>query len=98
MKVVGACFHGEPVLLIAILIPAHRKPISFRSDREYPETPECYRTTTMNALTLYNEIWSSSSELEARCKESLNPRGADILYEAFASFGPTAGSVVIDIG
>ena len=25
----------------------------------------------MNAVTLYNEIWSSASELEARCKQSL---------------------------
>jgi sarcosine/dimethylglycine N-methyltransferase len=52
----------------------------------------------MDAVTLYNDIWSSTSELEARCKESLNPRGSDILYELFASFGPTAQSEVIDIG
>jgi trans-aconitate methyltransferase len=52
----------------------------------------------MNAITLYNDIWSSTSELEARCKESLNPRGADMLYELFASFSPTAQSEIIDIG
>jgi SAM-dependent methyltransferase len=52
----------------------------------------------MNAVTLYNEIWSSTSELEARCKESLNPRGSDLLYELFARFSPTAQSEVIDIG
>jgi SAM-dependent methyltransferase len=52
----------------------------------------------MNAVTLYNEIWSSASELEARCKQSLNPRGADMLYELFAGFGPSAQSQVIDIG
>jgi ubiquinone/menaquinone biosynthesis C-methylase UbiE len=52
----------------------------------------------MDAVTLYNDIWSSTSELEARCKESLNPRGADMLYELFATFGPTAQSAVIDIG
>jgi SAM-dependent methyltransferase len=52
----------------------------------------------MNVVTLYNDIWSSTSELEARCKESLGPRGADMLYELFTSFGPTARSEVIDIG
>jgi len=52
----------------------------------------------MNAVTLYNDIWSNTSELEARCKESLNPRGSDMLYELFARFSPTAHSEVIDIG
>jgi len=52
----------------------------------------------MNAISLYNDIWSSTSELEARCKESLNPRGSDMLYELFASFSPTAQSEVLDIG
>ena len=52
----------------------------------------------MDAVTLYNDIWSSTSALEARCKQSLNPRGADMLYELFARFRPTAQSEVIDIG
>jgi ubiquinone/menaquinone biosynthesis C-methylase UbiE len=52
----------------------------------------------MNAVALYNDIWSSTSELEARCKQSLKPRGADILYELFATFNPIAQSEVIDIG
>ena len=52
----------------------------------------------MNAVTLYNEIWSNTGELEARCKQSLNPRGSDMLYDLFAAFGPTAQSEVIDIG
>jgi hypothetical protein len=52
----------------------------------------------MNAVTLYNDIWSGTSELEAHCKESLNPRGSDMLYELFARFSPTAQSEVIDIG
>ena len=52
----------------------------------------------MNAVTLYNEIWSSTDELEARCKQSLKPRGSDMLHELFATFGPTAQSEVIDIG
>ncbi len=52
----------------------------------------------MDAVTLYNDIWSTSSELDAWCKQSLNPRGADMLYELFAGFGPTPQSKVIDIG
>lgn len=52
----------------------------------------------MNAVKLYNEIWSSSDELEARCRQSLNPRSSDMLYDVFASFGPNAHSKVIDIG
>jgi ubiquinone/menaquinone biosynthesis C-methylase UbiE len=52
----------------------------------------------MDAVTLYNEIWSSSSELEARCKESLKPRGSDMLYELFGRLSPTPQSNVIDIG
>lgn len=52
----------------------------------------------MNAVTLYNDIWSRTSELEEHGKQSLNPRGADMLYDLFASFGPSAQSQVIDIG
>ena len=62
------------------------------------EKPAYYWSTTMNAVTLYNDIWSSTSALEARCKESLNPRGSDMLYDLFARFSPTAQSEVIDIG
>ena len=52
----------------------------------------------MDALTLYNEIWSNTDEIEARCKTSLNPRGSDMLYDLFARLKPTAESEVIDIG
>ena len=52
----------------------------------------------MDAVTLYNDIWNSTSELEARCKESLNPRGSDMLYDLFAGFSPTPQSEIIDIG
>ena len=44
----------------------------------------------MNAVTLYNDIWSNPSELEARCKQSLKPRSSDILYDLFAGFDPVA--------
>ena len=52
----------------------------------------------MNPVTLYNEIWNSSGAPEAQSRQSLNPRGADMLYELFAGFGPTAQSVVLDVG
>ena len=52
----------------------------------------------MNAVILYNDIWSNTSALEARCKESLNPRGSDMLYDLFAGFSPTPQSEIIDIG
>jgi SAM-dependent methyltransferase len=57
-----------------------------------------HRNSIMDAVTLYNDIWTSSSELEACCKQSLSPRGADMLYDLFATFCPTAESEVIDIG
>jgi ubiquinone/menaquinone biosynthesis C-methylase UbiE len=52
----------------------------------------------MNAVTLYNDIWSSTSELEAQYKESLSPRSSDMLYDLFASFAPSPQSKIIDIG
>ncbi len=52
----------------------------------------------MNAITLYNEIWSNTSELEAYCGQSLNPRGADMLYDHFAACNPNVQSQIIDIG
>ncbi len=52
----------------------------------------------MNPVTLYNEIWSNSGALEARCKQSLNPRSADMLFELFGGLGPTPASQVLDVG
>ena len=52
----------------------------------------------MNAVTLYNDIWTRTSDLEARYKKSLSPRDSDMLYDLFASFGPSPYSTIIDIG
>lgn len=52
----------------------------------------------MDAFTLYNDIWNNSSEINEWCKQSLNPRGSDMLYDLLAGFGPTFHSRVIDIG
>lgn len=52
----------------------------------------------MDPITLYNEIWSSSEAIEARIQQTLGPRGADLLYELFASFGPSPTSAVLDLG
>jgi ubiquinone/menaquinone biosynthesis C-methylase UbiE len=44
------------------------------------------------------EIWSRDSELRARLDQSLEPRGVDWLFEAFAGLGPRTGDVVADVG
>jgi Methyltransferase domain len=46
------------------------------------------------------EFWGAESyaALEAELGESLDPRGRDWLFELFASLGPRAGDVVVDIG
>jgi SAM-dependent methyltransferase len=52
-----------------------------------------------NVRELY-EFWGAESyaALEAELGESLDPRGRDWLFELFASLGPRAGDVVVDIG
>jgi SAM-dependent methyltransferase len=44
---------------------------------------------------LYGEIWAEDGPA---LDESLNPRGTDWLFEAFAELGPQPGEVVVDIG
>ena len=46
------------------------------------------------------EFWGAESyaALEAELGDSLDPRGRDWLFELFASLGPGAGDVVLDIG
>jgi SAM-dependent methyltransferase len=53
----------------------------------------------IKARELY-EFWGAESfaALEAELGESLDPRGRDWLFELFASLGPRAGDVVVDIG
>lgn len=43
---------------------------------------------------LYGEIWAE----DAPRIESLNPRGTDWLFEAFAELGPQPNQVVVDVG
>jgi sarcosine/dimethylglycine N-methyltransferase len=52
-----------------------------------------------NVRELY-EFWGAESyaALEAELGESRDPRGRDWLFELFASLGPRAGDVVVDIG
>jgi SAM-dependent methyltransferase len=44
---------------------------------------------------LYGEIWAEDGP---SLDESLDPRGTDWLFEAFAELGPQAGDLVVDIG
>jgi SAM-dependent methyltransferase len=47
---------------------------------------------------LYGEIWAEEEGLEAELDRSLDPRGTDWLFEAFASLGPLRGQLVVDVG
>lgn len=44
---------------------------------------------------LYGEIWAEEGPA---LDESLNPRGTDWLFEAFAELGPQPGELVVDVG
>jgi SAM-dependent methyltransferase len=44
---------------------------------------------------LYGEIWAEEGPA---LDESLNPRGTDWLFEAFAELGPQPGQLVVDVG
>jgi SAM-dependent methyltransferase len=44
---------------------------------------------------LYGEIWAEDGPA---LDESLNPRGTDWLFEAFAELGPQPGQLVVDVG
>ena len=46
---------------------------------------------------LYN-IWSRDSQLRETLQRSLDPRGVEWLFDAFAALGPRAGDVVADVG
>lgn len=53
----------------------------------------------MNSRTtveqLYGEIWAEDS---SAYDQSLNPRGTEWLFEAFAQFGPQPGQLIVDVG
>jgi ubiquinone/menaquinone biosynthesis C-methylase UbiE len=44
------------------------------------------------------ELWAGDSELGDALNRSLEPRGLDFLFEAFAALGPQAGELVVDVG
>ena len=48
---------------------------------------------------LYGEIWADDSPaLTAELEQSLNPRGTDWLFEAFAELRPRPGQLLVDVG
>jgi len=44
------------------------------------------------------ELWADDAELRDALARSLEPRGVDSLFEAFAALGPQAGELVVDVG
>jgi SAM-dependent methyltransferase len=44
------------------------------------------------------ELWAGDSELDEELERSLEPRGTDWLFEAFAALGPRSGQLVVDAG
>lgn len=44
------------------------------------------------------ELWADESELNEALQRSLEPRGVDSLFAAFAALGPKTGELVVDAG
>jgi SAM-dependent methyltransferase len=51
----------------------------------------------LSAQQLY-ELWAEDAELRGELQRSLDPRGLDWLFDAFAALGPRAGDTVADLG
>jgi SAM-dependent methyltransferase len=47
---------------------------------------------------LYGDFWAGESALDLELQRSLDPRGTDWLFDAFAALGPKAGQLVVDVG
>jgi SAM-dependent methyltransferase len=47
---------------------------------------------------LYGELWAEEDGLDEDLRGSLEPRGAEWLFEAFAELEPQPGQVVVDVG
>jgi sarcosine/dimethylglycine N-methyltransferase len=47
---------------------------------------------------LYGELWADENPLDVELERSLQPRGTDWLFAAFASLGPQRGQLVVDVG
>ena len=52
----------------------------------------------MSSVRELYEVWAADSELRNELGHSLEPRGADWLFEVFARLGPQPGDVVLDAG
>lgn len=48
--------------------------------------------------TLYGKLWADDAAIAAALVESLAPRPAEMLYDAFAAFGPEPDDLVLDAG
>jgi SAM-dependent methyltransferase len=47
---------------------------------------------------LYGELWADGSPLDAELERSLEPRGTEWLFQAFAELGPRPSQLVVDVG
>jgi SAM-dependent methyltransferase len=47
---------------------------------------------------LYGEFWAGENPLDLELERSLDPRGTEWLFAAFASLGPQRGQLVVDVG
>ena len=52
----------------------------------------------MTSVEELYEVWAGQSDLEQQVAQSLDPRGTDWLFEAFAELGPKPGQVLVDVG
>lgn len=47
---------------------------------------------------LYGEFWAVESPLDAELQQTLDPRGTEWLFAAFAELGPEPGEQLVDVG
>ena len=47
---------------------------------------------------LYGELWADENPLDLELQESLDPRGTEWLFSAFAELGPERGQLLVDAG
>ena len=52
----------------------------------------------MASVSELYEVWAADSELREELGHSLQPRGADWLFDVFAGLGPRTGELVLDAG
>lgn len=71
----------------------HAAPYAALTGRTMMESP-----AMMDVQTLYGELWADDATLAAALAESLDPRPAEMLYDAFAALVPNAGELVLDAG